>query len=242
MMDTKGTFRTDPRRNDAEQELAEIRQGVLESLHRSIDDASSAEMFPGLLIEAINNEIWAHPRQMAYKLAPPMPLEEFVTTPFPRGLGTTMRTVRKLIAGNTQAELHWDRAIRGEHGRSNAPRDPKTGRLIKAPKPKPDTANHNSTTGNSAAGGMRRLDKAAQAGDEKAADLLRQVTDPANPKTVHRACIEMGWRQETITVPVDILCDTTIRRIGALHTIQQAWNKANQSERAAITTWLDQQR
>ena len=32
-------------------------------------------MFPGLLIEAINNEIWAHPRQMAYKLAPPMPLE-----------------------------------------------------------------------------------------------------------------------------------------------------------------------
>jgi hypothetical protein len=225
-METKGTFRTDPRRNNAEQEL-EIRQGVLESLHRSIDDASSAEMFPGLLIEAINNEIWAHPRQMAYRLAPPMPLAEFVTTPFPRGLGTTMETVRKLIAGNAQAELHWDRAIRGKHGRSNASRDPKTGRLIKVLKPtKTPTTKHKIDYGTSAAGGMRRLDRAAQAGNEQAADLLRQVTDPANPMTVHRACISMGWR----------------KRPDPLSIIQQAWNKADQSERSAITAWLDQQR
>ena len=220
-----GTFRTDPQRNDAEQELAEIRQGVLESLHRSIDDAASAQMFPGLLIEAVTNEIWAHPRQMSHgPKAPPMPLEEFVTTRFPRGLGTTLETVRKLIAGNAKAELAWDRAIRGEHGRSNASRDPETGRLIS--QPKTDNVRHKLDYGNSAQGGMRRLDKAAQAGDDKAADLLRQVTDLANPMTVHRACIAMGWRKSP----------------SALTIIQLAWRGADQSERSAITAWLDQQR
>jgi hypothetical protein len=208
----KPTFRTDPRRNNADQELAEIRQGVLEGLHRSIDDAQSSQMFPSLLVEAVANEIWAHPRQMAYTLAPVMPLDEFVVTPFPRGMGTTMETVRKLIAGNKKAELAWDRAVRGTHGRINAPRDPETGRLVKT-STAPVVSHRRVAAGNSAQGGMRRLDKAAQAGDEKAAGLLRQVL--AGTTTINRACIDMGWRKGM--TPVD--------------TIRRAWDRAAPSER-----------
>ena len=174
-------------------------------------------------------------------MAPPMPFRAFIKTPYPTGMGTDLDIVKKQCTGDEEALVALDRALRGKHGRTNAPRDPKTGRLLPEKNNVIHKEERNFASGNSAQGGLRRLDKAAQAGDEKAADLLRQVTDPANPKTVHRACIEMGWRQETITVPVDTLCDTTIRRIGALHTVQQAWHKADQSERSAITAWLDQQ-
>ena len=104
--------------------------------------------------------------------------------------------MRKLIAGNTQAEL----ALGSRHSRRTRPIECPT-----RPKHRPvgqdiqaqgdHAAKHKLDYGNSAAAGMRRLDKAAQAGDDKAADLLRQVTDPANPMTVNRACIAMGWRK-----------------------------------------------
>jgi len=52
-------------------------------------------------------------------------------------------------------------------------------------------------TGTSAAHGLRRLEKAASAGDGNAADLLRRVVDPNDAMTVNGACVAMGWRKPT---------------------------------------------
>jgi hypothetical protein len=49
--------------------------------------------------------------------------------------------------------------------------------------------------GNSAQAGLRRLEKAAEAGDGNAADMLRRVLDPNDPMTVNGACVHMGWRR-----------------------------------------------
>ena len=190
-------FRPDPRFNDADAQMAEHRQFLVDNLYRTLDEAKHSSAFPDILIEAIQNEVWAHPRQLSQKMVPPLPLAEFVTTPFPRGLGTTSETVRKLIAGNAAAELAWDRAVRGEHGRSNAPRDPKTGRLVKVAVPKSDNIRHKIDYGTSAAGGMRRLDKAAAAGDGKAAVLLRQVTDFSQPDDRAQGLCRNGMAEAT---------------------------------------------
>ncbi len=83
--------------------------------------------------------------------------------------------------------LAWDKAVRGEHGgaREGAGRkpavaaevpdhDPETGEIkldnIQLEKPVSDAP-----TGTSAQAGLRRLEKAASAGDGNAADLLRRV-------------------------------------------------------------------
>ena len=62
---------------------------------------------------------------------------------------------------------------------------------------------------------MRRLDKAARAGNGNAADLLRRVIDPNDAMTVNGACVAMGWRKPTVTVidTPDGMADA-VRRIG----------------------------
>ncbi len=96
--------------------------------------------------------------------------------------------------------------MRGEHGgaREGAGRkpavaaevpdhDPETGEIkldnIQLEKPVSDAP-----TGTSAQAGLRRLEKAASAGDGNAADLLRRVVDPADAMTVNGACVVMGVR------------------------------------------------
>ncbi len=108
--------------------------------------------------------------------------------------------------------LAWDKAVRGEHGgaRDGAgrkpaiaddapPHDPDTGeikpdniRLENTPVAKPS-----SDYGTSAQAGLRRLEKAASAGDGNAADLLRRVINPDDAMTVNGACVAMGWRKPT---------------------------------------------
>jgi len=89
--------------------------------------------------------------------------------------------------------LAWDKAVRGEHGgaREGAgrkpavvadtqPHDSETGE-IKFNNVKLEREPSNAPMGNSAQAGLRRLEKAASAGDGNAADLLRRVVDPASP-------------------------------------------------------------
>jgi hypothetical protein len=98
-----------------------------------------------------------------------MELPEFIATPYPSGLGTTVAIVEKLIAGNERVRLAWDRAIRESPGNPN--RDATTGRMAS---PSDDNIHNrierpDRPTGTSADAGLRRLDKAAQRGDQKAA-------------------------------------------------------------------------
>ena len=53
-----------------------------------------------------------------------MPLAEFVTTPYPAGLGITVEVIKKLIAG-TPVMLAWDQALRSDQAVSaKGPGDP----------------------------------------------------------------------------------------------------------------------
>ncbi len=134
------------------------------------------------------------------------------TRSYPTGLGVTFEVIEKLIAGNERAMLAWDKAVRGEHGgaregagrkpavaASAPPHDPETGEIkadIVSLENKPDRVRP-TDYGNSAQAGIRRLEKAASAGDGNAADLLRRVVNPDDAMTVNGACVAMGWRKPT---------------------------------------------
>jgi hypothetical protein len=101
------------------------------------------------------------------------------TEPPPQGLGSTPDRVQQILKATdnaTAALLAFDREIRGECGGAHNPnRDPATGRLAPASlKLYNIQLEDKPPTGTSAQAGIRRLDKAAQAGDEKAADMLRR--------------------------------------------------------------------
>ncbi len=116
-------------------------------------------------------------------------LGDFVKRSYPTGLGASFEVIEKLIAGNERAMLAWDKAVRGEHGGNHNP----TGRNQHTPEPEStsdvvklnniqlDQGKGVAPTGTSAQAGIRRLEKAASAGDGNAADLLRRVVDPASP-------------------------------------------------------------
>jgi len=97
--------------------------------------------------------------------------------------------------------LAWDKAVRGEHGGNRNP----AGRNQHSPEPEAvsDMVKSDNVTldqaerqgGNSQQQGLRRLEKAASAGDGNAADLLRRVINPDDAMTVNGACVAMGWRK-----------------------------------------------
>jgi hypothetical protein len=241
-------LKPDPRKGDQDEQLAVMRQGLADSLHRTISDAESCWMFPTILVAAISNEVWAHPRKLRYATVPPMPLLKFVTEPYPTGLGTTVDIIVKLISDNPEAQLAWDRAVRGEHGGAHNPEGigGKSGKqpiIVNVDNVNVDNGGTVRPTGNSADAGLRRLDKAAQAGDEKAADMLRRVLDPNDPMTVNGAAVIMGWRKPMISVvnTIESITDAAVKNGGPLKTVQRAWAKASQTEREEIANWVDEQ-
>jgi hypothetical protein len=239
-----GTFTAGDRFQNPDDQFARIRQDVVVGLHQSIDDAKNAWLFPRLLVEAMENEIWKYPRQMAYELAPPMPLLDFIRAPYPRGLGTTRDVVERLIADDEAAKLHWDRAVRGDHGGAHNP----TGinQHSEADQVNVDNVNVDQMgtvrpVGNSAQAGLRRLDRAAQAGNEQAATMLAKVLDGS--VSVNAACIALGWRPKTQTVvdTAEGLIGAAVRRFGALDTVMYAWYRADAEGRDRIVAWIREQ-
>ena len=152
----------------------------------------------------------------------------------------TIRTLllytEKLIVGNEEAMLAWDRAVRGEHGGAHNPQGigGKSGKkapdIVKSDVIRLDKAvgkKGNSDYGTSAQSGLRRLERAASAGNPNAAEALRRVLDPRDDLTVNAACIALGWRKPTRTI-VDTdegLSDAIVRKIGPLDTMRQAWKR-----------------
>ncbi len=114
-----------------------------------------------------------------------------------------------IIAGNAKAMLAWDQAVRGEHGGNRNPSGINQHAPPKQPaEVKPDNIlldqkpqkSANSDYGTSTQAGLRRLEKAATAGDPNASAALRRVLDPKDKLTVNGACVALGWRKPTLTV------------------------------------------
>ncbi len=249
-----GSFSACDRTRDPDEQFAEIRQKVVDSLHQTIDNAKHGWLFPTFLIEAVENEVWMHPRKLTHNMIPPMSLTEFIKRSYPTRLGVSFEIVEKLIAGNERAMLAWDKAVRGEHGGNRNP----TGRNQHTPEPesgavevKPDNilldlapaSKPSSDYGTSAQAGLRRLEKAASSGDRNAADLLHRVIDTNDAMSVNGACVAMGWRKATITVvnTPDGLADAAARVMNSLDTVRRAWTHASQEQREEIAAWVDQQ-
>jgi hypothetical protein len=112
-----------------------------------------------------------------------------------------LRRLRKASeAGDEKAMLAWDQAVRGEHGGAHNPegiggKSGKQADIVNVDNIHVDNKGTVRPAGTSTDAGLRRLDKAAQAGDEKAADMLRRVLDPNDPTTVNSAAVIMGWRK-----------------------------------------------
>ena len=120
MTTSMGSFTACDRTRDPEVQFAGIRQEVVDSLYRTLDSAKHGALFPGFLIEAIENEVWKHPRRLTHNTLSPMPLAEFVKRSYPTGLGASFEMIEKLIAGDERAMLAWDKAVRGEQGTGSA--------------------------------------------------------------------------------------------------------------------------
>ncbi len=115
-----GSLSACDRTRDPEEQFAEIRQTVVDTLYQTLENAKHGWLFPGFLIEAIENEVWKHPRKLTHNTLPPMPLREFVKRSYPTGLGASFEMIEKLVAGDERAMLAWDKAVRGEHGLGSA--------------------------------------------------------------------------------------------------------------------------
>ena len=215
----RGQFVAGDRLQDADEQLARTRQNVVDGIHRSLDDAASAGLLPDLIQEAIRNKIWEHPRRTDYFMAEPMPFDQFVRAPYPRGLGTSIDAIRRLIVGSEAALLAFDAATQRPNGNPTGTNqhggnfDNIQGSSEQAP------------TGTSAQAGIRRLRKAADAGDGNARELLAQVIDHTSDMSIHRACKQMGWRKDT----------------PPLKAVQAAWRRADQEQREEIAAWVDDQ-
>ena len=85
--------------------------------------------------------------------------------------------------------LAWDRVVRGEHGgaREGAGRKPlETPKTINVDNIHVERMDRTvRPDGTSAQAGLRRLEKAASAGDPTAADLLRRVVNPNDDMSDH---------------------------------------------------------
>jgi hypothetical protein len=180
------TFRrpSDPGENDAIN-----RQDIVNSLHEALNDAihglRSIPVFVRLAFEA---KVWQQERIFAGGTQqPPVSFHAFVHEPYPRGLGSDYATVRHFLGSDPVALQLWDEASQRGSGRSA----------------KAETVNNVNGSperpqGNTAQAAVRRLRKAAESGDTKAADLLEMVqTGAVKPNA---AAIDMGWRKKTITV------------------------------------------
>jgi hypothetical protein len=159
------------------------------------DGGQSLKMLPHCLLRAFECEAWKERRTPNGAVVENRDFLEWVTATYPRGLGATPEIVEAILTSSRdvaeaqQARLLWDRAVRNEPGR---PASVETlynvqDKTVEAP------------TGNSAAAGMRKLDKAAENGNSIAAQALQAVIE--GRQSVHAACVEAGLRKPTKVDP-----------------------------------------
>ena len=224
--------------------------GVLRSGMHGVD------LLPGALLRVIRLKAWEEFTTPLGTIYRNRSLLEWISAKEPQGLGSSVGQFKQILTASekgTEALLAFDRETRRNDGGANNPnRDEATGRLI--PRTEDDILTvdiiHGEVdkavarpTGTSSQAGLRRLEKAAEAGDGNAADMLRRVLDPNDPMTVNGACVHMGWRQPTKTVvdTDDGMSDAVVRRLGPIDTVRQAWKRASVEQREEIAAWVDEQ-
>jgi hypothetical protein len=198
-----------------EEEESHLRQEAIDSLYRALTGAiNGRRCIPTFLKECFEREAWKHERILVTgNRQNPISFHEFIYAPYPVGLETTYDELRSWITQDTELLALFDRASQRPVG-ANQHTEPvyivHDQPVAKAPK---------RPTGNSVQAVIRRLRKASDEGDERAAHLLQEVT--RDNVSANGAAIEMGWRKKPTP----------------LQTAMQAWGKMSAEEKAQFREW-----
>lgn len=197
------------------QGLLSRRSTITETLQQLIAQGGSAlQLVPVTLKEALECEVWRDRLTPNKAVVSNATFLEWVTTPYPHGIGATVELVRELCQRDPAMLVAFDRAVQGQHGgdRRSAAATNLDNVQVGAPE---------APTGNSAQAGIRRIRKAAEAGDVEAAAALARVE--AGEQSVHAAMLALGWRRKTVTLPDDpsALAEAALKRCGALGLFKQ---------------------
>jgi hypothetical protein len=186
---------------------------------------------------------------------------DWIVSQPPQGLGSSPEKIEQLLRATDNANealLAFDREMRGNHGgnhggipnpegrNQHSPARGQSSERFKADNVSlepPQSRERNSSYGNSSQAGLRRLERAANAGNGYAAEMLRRVLDKEDPLTVNAACVQLGWRKpvKTVVDTDDGMSDAVVRRLGPLDTVRQAWKRATADQRREIAIWINQQ-
>ncbi|MBP30455.1 hypothetical protein [Methylobacterium sp.] len=157
------------------------------------DGGQSLKMLPHCLLRAFECEAWKERRTPNGATVENRDFLDWVTATYPKGLGATPEVVEAILTSSRdvaeaqQARLLWDRAVRRDDGRPVCDETVDNVHSLERP------------AGNSAAAGMRKLDKAAESGNSIAAQALQAVME--GRQSVHGACVEAGLRKSTKVDP-----------------------------------------
>lgn len=139
-------------------------------LHRSLRYGQALAGIPDLFKEVIKTKAWEHWQWIGSEFKAANPVEYFTAHP-PKGMGTTLEMVKKLIAGDPEAERLFRKATTGKVGHPISNGNNITNRV----------------TGTSRAYTLERLKK-------KRPDLFDRVV--AKELSVNAAAILAGWRKK----------------------------------------------
>lgn len=221
---------------------ARVRQNIVNSAHTALTNgAEGLKNFPLFLAECFEQGVWKHERILSGgSRCNPMSFQEFIHAPYPTGLGASYDVIRPLITADKKLLEAWDRETQRAPGNpTGANQHTKTedgGSLYNIQ----DSSIPSAPTGTSEQAGIRRLRKAAEAGDSRAQLWLDDVI--AGKVSVHRACVAMGWRKPTITLrdePV-ALFEAAVKKSSAFETAKRAWFKMSQDDQERFLDWASQ--
>lgn len=222
---------------------ARSRQELVDDLKSILDGFANLSAFPGNFKLALRDKVWAHKRQLAGgTIVEPISFHAFIHDSYPMGLGIDDATVKRLISDDIVAKAAYDEIVAREPGGANNP----LGLGGHTGKTADDVVNVDNIhidnipdrpTGTSEQAGLRRLRKAAEAGDARAQMWLDDVL--AGKVSVHRACVAMGWRKPTITLrdePIAIF-EAAVKKSSALETARRSWLKMSMEEQEQFIEW-----
>jgi hypothetical protein len=212
---------------------ARTRQDIVHSLHEAIKNTEQGlELLPTRIFMAFDHRVWEQVRIFAGGTRKgPTSFDEFVTAPYPVGLGSSVVAIKDLLSKSLKVENATRAANMIDEARKANSHPGERNDLV-------DISNKvKRPTGTTVDAGLRRLRKEVASGNGRAASLLDEVL--AEQISVNSALIHLGIRKRTITVrdEPEAIAALAIDRTGALATAQRAWGRMTAEERDRFDLW-----
>ena len=170
------------------------KQEIVDTLNRLIGEHDGLKFFATNFLIALEQRVWEGERRFVDgTVIPPCSFHDFIHKKYPYGIGADYETVENLIRDRADVLALWVDVTKRKPGNPTGANqhtkdDGELGIVDNIHNSSPERP-----SGTSAAAGLRKLQKAAAEGNEKAAEELQEVV--AGAKSVHRACVESGLRK-----------------------------------------------